>query len=81
MMIYADIILHWNNLFLNFIPLRAQNYVWLQCHNKYRNSRLNMEYKTASSSSDIQWCFSQVKGTLDDDVTEGKTIIIVIKKS
>ena len=40
-----------------------------------------MEYKTASSSSDIQWCFSQVKGTLDDDVTEGKTIIIVIKKS
>ena len=40
-----------------------------------------MEYKTASSSSDIQWCFSQVKGTLDDDVTEGKTIIIAIKKS
>ena len=31
-----------------------------------------MEYKTASSSTDIQWCFSQVKGTLDDDVTEGK---------
>ena len=26
-----------------------------------------------SGSSDIQWCFSQVKGTLDDDVTEGKT--------
>ena len=24
-----------------------------------------------SGNSDIQWCFSQVKGTLDDDVTEG----------
>ena len=22
-------------------------------------------------NSDIQWCFSQVKGTLDDNVTEG----------
>ena len=28
---------------------------------------------TMAGSSDIQWCFSQVKGTLDDDVTEGKT--------
>lgn len=25
-----------------------------------------------SGNGDIQWCFSQVKGTLDDDVTEGK---------
>lgn len=24
-----------------------------------------------SSNSDIQWCFSQVKGTLEDDATEG----------
>lgn len=23
-------------------------------------------------NGDIQWCFSQVKGTLDDDVTEGR---------
>ena len=22
-------------------------------------------------NGDIQWCFSQVKGTLEDDVTEG----------
>lgn len=22
-------------------------------------------------NGEIQWCFSQVKGTLDDDVTEG----------
>ena len=29
-------------------------------------------YFLSSGSSDIQWCFSQVKGTLDDDVTEGK---------
>ena len=26
-----------------------------------------------AGSSDIQWCFSQVKGTLDDDVTDGKS--------
>jgi len=32
---------------------------------------------TASSSSDIQWCFSQVKGTLDDDVTEADIISCV----
>ena len=25
-----------------------------------------------AGNSDIQWCFSQVKGTLDDNVTEGK---------
>ena len=25
-----------------------------------------------AGNSDIQWCFSQVKGTLDDDVTEGE---------
>jgi len=23
--------------------------------------------------SDVQWCFSQVKGAIDDDVAEGKT--------
>lgn len=28
-------------------------------------------------SSDIQWCFSQVKGTLDDDVTEADIISCV----
>ena len=28
--------------------------------------------ESSTGSSDIQWCFSQVKGTLDDDVTEGK---------
>ena len=28
--------------------------------------------ESSIGSSDIQWCFSQVKGTLDDDVTEGK---------
>lgn len=33
-----------------------------------------MESSDLSGSSDIQWCFSQVKGTLDDDVTEGKPL-------
>ena len=33
-------------------------------------------YFFPSGSSDIQWCFSQVKGTLDDDVTEGKEKIV-----
>jgi len=31
-----------------------------------------MKPSIVSGSSEIQWCFSQVKGTLDDDVTEGK---------
>lgn len=26
-------------------------------------------------NGDIQWCFSQVKGTLEDDVTEGEIFI------
>merc|ERR1712088_968320 len=30
-----------------------------------------------AGSSDIQWCFSQVKGTLDDDVTEADIISCV----
>nr|CAD7588874.1 unnamed protein product [Timema genevievae] len=29
--------------------------------------------KRYSNGGDTQWCFSQVKGTLDDDVTEGKS--------
>lgn len=24
-------------------------------------------------NSDVQWCFSQVKGAIDDDVAEGKS--------
>ena len=33
-----------------------------------------------AGNSDIQWCFSQVKGTLDDDVTEGEKQIRVKEK-
>jgi hypothetical protein len=25
-----------------------------------------------TANGEIQWCFSQVKGTLDDEITEGK---------
>jgi hypothetical protein len=32
---------------------------------------------SGSSSSEVQWCFSQVKGTLDDDVTEADIISCV----
>lgn len=28
-------------------------------------------------SSDVQWCFSQVKGAMDDDVAEGKSVFRV----
>lgn len=28
-------------------------------------------------SSDVQWCFSQVKGAMDDDVAEGKSLFYV----
>ncbi|XP_069941355.1 serine/threonine-protein phosphatase 2A 55 kDa regulatory subunit B delta isoform isoform X1 [Cherax quadricarinatus] len=31
-----------------------------------------------AGNGDIQWCFSQVKGTLDDDVSEGKNITDII---
>lgn len=27
----------------------------------------------AGGGNDIQWCFSQVKGAVDDDVAEGKS--------
>ena len=37
-----------------------------------------MDGKTGSSSTEIQWCFSQVKGTLDDDVTEGRSLYILL---
>lgn len=30
-----------------------------------------------AGNGEIQWCFSQVKGTLDDDVSEGKNIMFV----
>lgn len=28
---------------------------------------------TGGGNSDVQWCFSQVKGAIDDDVAEGKS--------
>lgn len=28
----------------------------------------------AGGGNDIQWCFSQVKGAVDDDVAEGKKV-------
>ena len=37
------------------------------------NSKFYCYDSNFSGSSDIQWCFSQVKGTLDDDVTEGSS--------
>uniref|UniRef100_A0A8C9P239 Uncharacterized protein n=1 Tax=Spermophilus dauricus TaxID=99837 RepID=A0A8C9P239_SPEDA len=30
----------------------------------------------AGGGNDIQWCFSQVKGAVDDDVAEGKKSIL-----
>lgn len=30
----------------------------------------------AGGGNDIQWCFSQVKGAVDDDVAEGKRAFI-----
>ena len=38
----------------------------------YRYGTFYLAYLCNAGNSDIQWCFSQVKGTLDDDVTEGK---------
>lgn len=32
-----------------------------------------MSFLFNAGNGEIQWCFSQVKGALDDDVTEGKT--------
>lgn len=31
----------------------------------------------AGGGNDIQWCFSQVKGAVDDDVAEGKSNIFL----
>lgn len=30
-------------------------------------------FSGAGGGNDIQWCFSQVKGAVDDDVAEGKS--------
>uniref|UniRef100_A0A286YDJ9 Protein phosphatase 2, regulatory subunit B, alpha n=1 Tax=Mus musculus TaxID=10090 RepID=A0A286YDJ9_MOUSE len=32
----------------------------------------------AGGGNDIQWCFSQVKGAVDDDVAEGFTAVLAI---
>lgn len=32
-------------------------------------------------NGDIQWSFSQVKGTLDDEITEGKVHFTFLKQS
>uniref|UniRef100_A0A8I5N5K5 Uncharacterized protein n=1 Tax=Papio anubis TaxID=9555 RepID=A0A8I5N5K5_PAPAN len=33
---------------------------------------LRSMFHGAGGGNDIQWCFSQVKGAVDDDVAEGK---------
>jgi len=38
----------------------------------FGKSKTNFKLSNFLGNSDIQWCFSQVKGTLDDDVTEGE---------
>lgn len=32
----------------------------------------------AGGGNDIQWCFSQVKGAVDDDVAEGKSNVFLL---
>lgn len=32
-------------------------------------------------TSDVQWCFSQVKGAIDDDVAEGKCMLWSLNSS
>lgn len=36
-----------------------------------------MSFLLNSGSDEVQWCFSQVKGALDDDVTEGTGPLIL----
>jgi hypothetical protein len=31
-----------------------------------------MSFLFNAGNNEVQWCFSQVKGALDDDVTEGR---------
>jgi hypothetical protein len=31
-----------------------------------------------TNSNEVQWCFSQVKGALDDDVTEGRFLLLLL---
>ena len=31
-------------------------------------------FLSAEDGGEVQWCFSQVKGTLDEDLTEGKIL-------
>jgi len=41
------------------------------------SSSNNASQSTAAAGSEVQWCFSQVKGTLEDDVTEADIISCV----
>ena len=42
----------------------------------YRSTReISFGYfLSAEDGGEVQWCFSQVKGTLDEDLTEGKIL-------
>lgn len=42
---------------------------------------MNRNFVSDLGSSDIQWCFSQVKGTLDDDISEGEIGYDAAKKA
>ncbi|CAH0554351.1 unnamed protein product [Brassicogethes aeneus] len=67
-------------------------FVWRNSHMKYRAdeiipysprikrsrySNCPLANRVMAANGDIQWCFSQVKGTLDDDVTEADIISCV----
>ncbi|KAG8035440.1 hypothetical protein G9C98_006886 [Cotesia typhae] len=48
-----------------------------QPRRRWRLSNNTMDCGETSSNGDIQWCFSQVKGTLEDDVTDADIISCV----
>jgi hypothetical protein len=41
-------------------------------HRSLRPSANAIYFPLSAGNGELQWCFSQVKGTLDDDVTEGE---------
>jgi len=45
-------------------------YIYINKRETFCFKSLDIYYITGNG--DIQWCFSQVKGTLEDDVTEGE---------
>jgi hypothetical protein len=51
---------------------RVQGFDWARCHSDMKS----FYFISTAGTDDVEWCFSQVKGTVEEEVTEGRRVFL-----